>query len=102
MRAIRVIFKTLAFIQWLAACGAAVFATATAVDFFDEFTAMEMPAIGGEAAVLMAQLLIVASYVLALFLCLSALYCDNAVARRVGKPRAGDENAGSAPAADSE
>ena len=37
-----------------------------------------------------------------LFLCLSALYCDNAVARRVGKPRAGDENAGSAPAADSE
>lgn len=87
MRAVRIIFKTLAFVQWLAACGSAVFATVTAVDFFEQFSAEDIPPIGGEAAVLMAQLLILTGYVLALFLCLSALYCDNAVARREDKSR---------------
>lgn len=95
MRTIRVIFKTLAFIQWLAACGAATFATVTVVDFFNEFATEEMPAFGGEAAVLMALFLVIGAYVLALFLCLSAIYCDNAVARRVGKSRAENRNIGS-------
>ena len=73
MRVLRIIFKTLAFVQWLAACGSALFATVTAVDFFNQFSAENIPPIGGETAVLMAQLLILTGYVLALFLCLSAL-----------------------------
>ena len=82
MRALRIIFKTLALFQWLAACGVALFATVTAVDFFDQFGGQEAPPIGAEAGILLAQLLILTGYVLALFLCLSAIYCDKAVASR--------------------
>ena len=97
MRTLRVIFKILAFVQWLAACGSAVFATVTAVDFFNQFGAQDIPPIGGEAAVLMAQLLILTGYVLALFLCLSALYCDNVVARRESKSRMANPLSGGEP-----
>ena len=97
MRVLRIIFKTLAFVQWLAACGSALFATVTAVDFFEQFSAENIPPIGGEAAVLMAQLLILTGYVLALFLCLSALYCDNVVARREGKSRVAKPLSGGEP-----
>lgn len=84
-------FKILAFIRWLVASRVAALATVTVFDYFNEFVAVEIPPKRGKAAILMAQLLIIATDVFSLFLCLPTFFRDNVVAGRVGKPDAGSE-----------